>query len=151
MKFPDFLEVAGDLDFRGDCPHEHVEQNIFFNLIRKIYPNSYGKIAIHPENEGKRSYGQANFSKSQGMTKGAADVIIPGDMSFAIEIKRKDHTKSKWEDGQIEYLEASIQMGCITFVALGGNAAFERFNELLGIKYGAEISSPDVYRPIKLF
>jgi len=150
MLFPDWLEIAGNKDYRGPCPHEHVEQATFFNLLRSIYPNTYGKVAIHPDNEGKRSYGQANFKKRQGGAKGASDIVIPGDMCFVIEIKRLDHTKSKWVDGQQEYLRSSIELGAIVFVALGGENAFYRFNELLSIKYSVD-HNPEIYRPVKKF
>lgn len=57
------------------------------------------------------------------MTPGAADIIIP--CGFVCELKRRDHTKSKWQPGQLEYLEAAQDAGCFVAVALGWEAALE--------------------------
>ena len=38
MKFPDFLPVFGDTDFRGECPLEEAEQATFFSQLRKLHP-----------------------------------------------------------------------------------------------------------------
>jgi hypothetical protein len=123
MKFPQWLRVYGDASYRGDCPKETAEQVTFFNVLRAQYPDSYGLIAIHPRNEGKRTHGQAWHHKAEGMTKGASDIIIPARMSFVCELKRLDHTKSKWEDGQLEYLEAAHNAGAFVCVALGWEPA----------------------------
>ena len=44
---------------------------------------------------------------------------------FVCEMKRQDHTKSRWQDGQLEFLEASQKQGAFTCVALGYVAALE--------------------------
>ena len=69
------------------------------------------------------------MQKSEGMTPGAADIVIPGSPAFVCELKRKDHTKSQWQDGQIEYLEASKKAGAFVCVALGCDAAWLAFQE----------------------
>lgn len=127
MKFHPEIKVYGDTSFRGDCPKESAEQITFFNYLRKAHP-ALGRIAIHPRNEGKRTFGQAARQKAEGMTKGAADVIIPCCPPLVIEIKRRDHTKSSWEDGQIDYLLACQAAGAIVAVALGWEAAVEVLN-----------------------
>lgn len=127
MKFHPDIKVLGDIKFRGDCPKESAEQITFFNYLRKAHPK-LGMIAIHPRNEGKRTFGQAARQKAEGMTTGAADVIIPCCPPIVIEIKRRDHTKSKWEDGQIDYLLACQTAGAIVAVALGWEAAAEVLN-----------------------
>lgn len=139
MKFPDWLPVYGDINFRGDCPSESLEQMSFFNRLRKEYHDTFGAIAIHPRNEGLKEKGQFSTvikHKAEGMTKGASDVIIPGVRSFVCEIKRRDHTKSKWQDGQLEYLLASKRMGAMACVALGGAAAWDAFEQWRAENYG---------------
>lgn len=124
MKFPDWLPVYGDQSFRGRCAVESVEQIAFFDYLKLKHPK-VAMIAVHQRNEGKRSFAQARWQKREGMTKGASDIIIPGLPSFVCELKRKDHTKSTWKDGQIDYLEAAWNHGAFACVALGHEAALE--------------------------
>ena len=122
--------VFGDVTFRGACPQETVEQISFFSRLRREYPDSYGLIAIHPRNEGLKQKGQFSSvlkHSAEGMTAGAADIIIPGAQSFVCELKRLDHTKSKWQDGQIDYLAAAQNSGAFACVALGAQAAWKAF------------------------
>lgn len=132
MKFEhDWLPVYGDTEYRGECPRETLEQVTFFRRIREQYPDSIGRIAIHPRNEGKRKCDQADREKAEGMVPGASDVIIPARVPFVCEIKRRDHTRSTWQDGQIEYLEAAHGQGAFVCVALGADAAMEAFEQWL--------------------
>lgn len=129
---PPHIPLFGNPKFRGNCPDESLEQMTFFNQLRLKYPDSYGAIAIHPRNEGLKERGQFSTvlkHKAEGMTKGASDIIIPGNPSFVCEVKRQDHTKSKFQDGQIEYLEACQKTGSFVCVALGGFAAWEAFED----------------------
>lgn len=131
LSFP----VYGDQSFRGKCPQEHVEQASFFNKLRREYPDSYGVIALHPRNEGLVQAGQFSAMvkhKVEGMAKGAADIVIPASPSFVCELKRRDHTQSKWQEGQVEYLEAAGKAGSFVCVALGAAAAWQAFQEWLG-------------------
>lgn len=135
MKFPDWLPIYGDTNYRGDCPLEGAEQATFFQQVRKAYPDSYGILALHPKNEGKRRGGQFQQlarDKALGLSPGAADVIIPGSPAFVMEIKRRDHTKSSWQPGQLAYLEAAHGAGCCIGVALGWQGAWEAFCEWSG-------------------
>ena len=127
MKFNPSIPVYGDIKFRGDCPSETVEAVTFFAKLRREYPDSYGKIATHIRNEGKRSYQQTARQKSEGMTVGAADIFIPASPAFVCELKRQDHTKSKWQEGQEEYLLEAQKQGAFVCVALGYLAAFDAF------------------------
>lgn len=131
MKFPPGLPVYGNQKWRGKCPIESAEQITFFNWLRLQHKNTYGRIAIHPRNEGKRTASQTQREKAEGMTTGAADIVIPGCPALVLEMKRRDHTQSKWEDGQPEYLEAAQKAGAFVCVALGWEAAREAFNEWL--------------------
>lgn len=128
MRFPEWLTVYGDKNFREKCPHEEVEQVTFFNWLRKEHP-AFGAIALHPRNEGQRSHAQTMKHKAEGMTPGASDIIIPGCPAFVCEMKRQDHTKSHWQPGQIEYLEISKDNAAFVCVALGFEAAREAFLE----------------------
>ena len=128
MKFPDWLQVYGDLKYRNkNCPAEQQEQVTFFGWLRAQHPKDYGVLALHVRNEGVRTWGQAAWHKAEGMATGASDIIIPGAPTFVCEMKRKDHTKSRWQDGQLEYLEAAQIAGAFVCVALGYEAAIEAF------------------------
>lgn len=134
MKIPEWLPVYGDISFRGKCPRESAEQITFFNQLRSNYPESYGRIALHPRNEGQLIGGQLSSidkQKAEGMSVGASDIVIPGAPTFVCELKRQDHTVCAWQDGQREYLEASNNNGAFVCVALGWKAAWEAFNDWL--------------------
>jgi hypothetical protein len=132
MKFPEWLPVFGDLDYRNKkCPVESAEQITFFNTLRREYPE-LGKIAIHPRNEGKRTIQQTQRHKAEGMTTGASDIIIPGCPAFVCEMKRQDHTLCSWEDDQLTYLETAKNNGAFVCVALGCEAAMEALQLWIG-------------------
>lgn len=134
MKFPPSLLVFGDQAYRGKCPLENVEQASFFNRLRRDYPDSWGALALHPRNEGLKEKGQFSTvlkHKAEGMTPGASDVIIPGAPSFVCEIKRRDHTVSTWQEGQVEYLGAAQRAGAFACVGLGAVGAWEAFEAWL--------------------
>jgi len=127
MKFPESLVVYGDQSYRGDCPSEASEQIAFFSELKRKYPLLHA-IAIHPKNEGKRAKGQFQqlaADKAMGLNPGAADIVIPGSPAFVCELKRKDHTKSKFQPGQIPYLENCQAAGAFVCVALGFEAAMK--------------------------
>lgn len=127
MKLPDWLPCYGDIKYRGQCPSESAEQITFFNRLRSVYPTSYGLLAVHPRNEGKRTHAQVWRHKAEGMAPGASDIIIPGAPAFVCEMKRQNHTLSKWEPGQLEYLKAAEQHGAFVCVALGWEGAWQAF------------------------
>jgi hypothetical protein len=76
--------------------------------------------------------------KAEGMVKGASDVIICGSPTFVCEIKRRDHTKSTWQDGQQEFLNAAQKTGSFVCIALGADAAWEAFADYLGSHHAPE-------------
>lgn len=126
------IPIYGDTSWRGKCPAESVEQTSFFNHLRREFPDTYGTIAIHPRNEGLVRGGQFSAiikHKAEGMVAGAADIVIPAAPAFVCELKRRDHTQSKWQDGQIAYLTAAWKAGAFVCVALGAVAAWEAFSE----------------------
>jgi hypothetical protein len=129
MRFPPSIKVFGSKEFRDSkCPSETSEQVTFFNVLRQLRPE-LGAIAVHPRNEGKRSWGQVARQKAEGMTKGASDIIIPGSPAFVCELKRKDHTKSRLEIEQTDYLLACQNMGAFACIALGWEGAMEAVND----------------------
>lgn len=128
MKIPQDIKVFGNMDFRGDCAKEDLELITFFNQLRIKYPK-LAKVAIHPDNEGLvlgTGHQQHIKQKAKGAIRnGAADIIIVGSPSFVCELKRKDHTKSQWQDGQLEFLQTSQELGAFVCVALGYEAALQ--------------------------
>lgn len=132
--------VYGDTSFRGDCPSESAEQITFFSLLRREYPTTWGALAIHPRNEGLKRAGQFSSVQkhaAEGMTKGAADIIIPARIALVCEMKRQDHTQSAWQDGQVEYLTAAHDAGCFACVAFGYAAAWEALEAWIRTTNGA--------------
>ena len=129
MRFEDWLPVFGDVTYRGECPKETVEQITFVARVRREYPDTHGRLLVHIQNEGKRTAGQVFYAKANGLTKGASDIVIPGRRTFVCEIKRRDHTKSRWQDGQIGYLQAAHDAGAFVCVALGADGASAAFAE----------------------
>jgi len=129
MKFPPWLKVYGDTSYRGECPSETLEAITFFAQLRREYPDTYGLIATHIRNEGKRSWEQVARQKAEGMTKGAPDIIIPTRRAFVCEMKRRDHMKSKWQPMQLEYLKSAHDAGAFVCVALGYDAAYSAFQD----------------------
>jgi len=126
------VPIYGDVKWRGKCHLEHVDQASFFSRLRREYPDTWGILAVHPRNEGQLRGGQFKAiikHKAEGMSPGASDIIIPGNPAFVCEMKRKDITQSKWQDGQKEYLEAAQNAGCFACVALGAEAAWDAFEE----------------------
>ena len=120
------VRVFGVLDWRGKCPAETIEQASFVAWLRRDYPDDIGALVIHTENEGQLRGGQFHQMRKRramGMTKGAADIIIPGGVSFVCEMKRCDYTKSAWQDGQIDYLVTAARCGSFACVAFGFEAA----------------------------
>jgi hypothetical protein len=131
MNLPHDIKVYGDLNYRGACPKETLEQVTFFNRLRRDYPDTLGIIAFHVRNEGKRTHLQAATEKAEGMTAGAPDILIPGAPAFVCELKRRDHTQSELRAAQLTYLRAAQAAGSFVCVALGVDAAWEALHAYL--------------------
>lgn len=139
MQFPEWLKVFGDADFRGQCHQESAEQITFFGQLRAKYPDTLGVLALHPKNEEKRKgrdFQKLARDKAMGLSPGASDIVIPGSPAFVCEMKREDHTKSKWQPGQLTYLEAAHKQGAFVCVALGWEAALEAVEAWLSLQNG---------------
>jgi hypothetical protein len=127
MKLPKDIQLWGNSEYRGTCPKEALEQVTFFSRLRREHPDTYGILALHPRNEGKRTLLQAAKEKSEGMSTGATDIIIPGRQTFVCELKRRDHTLSSIADAQLAYMRAAQDAGAYVCIALGVDAAWEAF------------------------
>lgn len=129
MKFPPWLTVYGDQSYRGSCPVEGSDQISLFAWLEWNHKD-LAAITIHPKIEGMRTWQQVQAEKKMGgINKGASDIIIPGGSSLVLELKRKDHTKSTWKKGQIEYLLGAKNNGSIVCVALGFEAGVQAISD----------------------
>lgn len=123
MKFEEFMLIAGDFDYRGECAEEVAEQTRFFAWLRS--EPALAKRALHPRNEGKRTRLQHIRHTQEGMLVGAPDVVIVGSPCIVVELKRRDHTKSRWQPEQVEVLRAMADAGSVVVIALGAAAAVQ--------------------------
>ena len=128
MKFNPELKVYGDLKFRGKCPKEEIEQITFFNQLKRLYPD-VAELATHTNNEGRKSIGKAIKDARNGLNQGIADIIIIDRLPCLIEMKRQNHTLSKWQDNQERKLILAQEKGALACVALGYKAALEAVEE----------------------
>lgn len=129
MRLPDHIRVFGDPSFRGKCATENADMVTLVSFVRRQWPKTWGVLGFHPRNEGQRTWGQAAWQKSEGMTEGTVDFIIPARVPLVLELKRKDRTQSKWQKGQVEYLTAAQDAGAFACIALGYEAAIEAVKE----------------------
>lgn len=120
--FPASIPVFGDQSYRGDCPSEQAEAVAFFAWLRTHYPHA-ASVATHVRNEGRRTAARAKREQLEGMLGGHADIVIAGAPTLAIEMKRRDHTKSSWQKGQREYLISAQSQGAFVCVGLGAIGA----------------------------
>lgn len=120
------IPIYGDTSYRGDCPKEMAEQVSFLAML-KIEFYDLWEIAVHIENEGKRT--DAQRKKQQGMVTGASDIVIPCRPPILIELKRRDHTQSSISKEQIAYLVRARRLGAFSCVALGAAGAMEAVRE----------------------
>ena len=114
------------------------EQINAFSWLRFNHPE-LAVIAIHPKNEGKRTWGQVHYDKISGsLSTGAPDLIIPANPPFLCELKREDHTKSKWQEGQLEFLTNASKQGAFVCVALGANGLKKAVGDYLAAQQQEE-------------
>lgn len=131
MRMNPKIHVFGDPSFRGKCPTEDVEQVNFYGWLKYNYPE-YAELFLHPKAEGKRSGAQINYDqRTGGIPTSMPDCMIVHKMPFCVELKRQDHTQSRWQKGQQEKLEQLHSAGCFIGVALGCEAMKEAFLQWL--------------------
>lgn len=124
-----------DSGYRGDCPKESSEQKHLVKEIRSRFPKTIGKVLFHVENEGKRGYGQANYARQQGQTKGASDLIIPGNPSCVIELKRRNKSLSKVSKEQHDFLVATHELGAFACLCYGAAEALKAVDDYINEYY----------------
>lgn len=129
MKTPNWLPVFGDLPKSTKNPHEDYVLSSLISRIRRDYPTSYGLVAFHVKNEGKRTAQQIKVDKLKGLTKGVSDLIIIGNPTLCMELKRDN--SCRFEDGQLEFLEQAQKGGAFVCLAIGYEGAKLAFEEWL--------------------
>lgn len=132
MRCPNWLPVFGDLPRSKDNPHEDYVLSSMISRIRKDYPSSYGLVAFHVKNEGKRTTQQIKVDKLKGLTKGVSDLIVIGNPTLCLELKRDN--SCSFEDGQLEFLEQAHKSGAYACLAIGYKGALEAFNHWLTLQ-----------------
>ena len=94
------------MDFRGGYLGEDAGLITFFNQLKLHYPDLYD-VAIHPDNgrliSGTGFNAQSRQKAKRTIRDSASDIIIVGSPTFVYGLKRQDHTKSKWQDGQLGF------------------------------------------------
>lgn len=131
MKMHPLIKVAGGLSYRGKCPQEKSEQQTLVNQVRKKYPEL---MLTSVKNEGKRTKAQMDEDRAMGFLNGVSDLVFFGNPMLFIEMKRQDHTQSTWQAGQQEFLIRMQEMGHVSLVALGWEAAMEAVEDWMRIK-----------------
>ena len=127
MKTPAWLPKFGDLPKSTSNPAEDYVLSSLISRIRNDYPSSYGLVAFHVKNESKRTTGQIRADKAKGLTKGVSDLIVVGNPTLCMEIK-KDNS-CRFEDGQLEFLQQAQKQGAFVCLAIGYQGAKDAFEE----------------------
>lgn len=131
MKISSEIKVYGDINYRGTCAKEDSEVQTIVNQVRKRYPQV---LFTHIKNEGKRTKAQMDFDKSMGLLGGVSDLVFFGNPMMVMEVKRKDHTLSKWQPYQQEFLIETQKQGVVSCVCFGWEAGMEAVEDWLKIK-----------------
>lgn len=121
MKTPTWLPKFGDLPKSTSNPAEDYVLSSLISRIRNDYPSTYGLVAFHVKNESKRTTGQIRADKAKGLTKGVSDLIVIGNPTLCMEIK-KDNS-CRFEDGQLEFLQQAQKQGAFVCLAIGYQGA----------------------------
>ena len=125
MKTPHWLPKFGDLPKATTNPAEDYVLSSLISRIRSVYPSSYGLVAFHVKNESKRTQGQIKADKIKGLTKGVSDLIVIGNPTLCMEIK-KDNS-CRFESGQLEFLQQAQKGGAFVCLAIGYDGAKAAF------------------------
>ena len=132
MKTPTWLPKFGDLPKSTSNPAEDYVLSSLISRIRNDYPSSYGLVAFHVKNESKRTTGQIRADKAKGLTKGVSDLIVIGNPTLCMEIK-KDNS-CRFEDGQLEFLQQAQKQGAFVCLAIGYQGAKDAFEYWLKLQ-----------------
>ena len=109
-----------DAGYRGDCPHEYVEQMNAVSWFRHNYPQ-YRKLFFHVANESEcRPQYRAKLNK-MGITSGVSDLILlvpSGGYPYAVfEMKRTG--KGQLSPDQKLFLNDAVDQGAFACVCRG--------------------------------
>ena len=132
MKTPTWLPKFGDLPKSTSNPAEDYVLSSLISRIRNDYPSTYGLVAFHVKNESKRTTGQIRADKAKGLTKGVSDLIVIGNPTLCMEIK-KDNSCC-FEDGQLEFLQQAQKQGAFVCLAVGYQGAKDAFEHWLKLQ-----------------
>lgn len=132
MKTPEWLPKFGDLPKSTNNPAEDYVLSSVVSRIRKDYPTTYGLVAFHVKNESKRTTTQIKIDKMKGLTKGVSDLIVIGNPTLCMEIK-KDNS-CRFEDGQLQFLEQAQKGGAFACLAVGYQGALDAFHHWIEIQ-----------------
>jgi hypothetical protein len=125
LKFPEWLNVFGDTQTRGDCASEDTEAINFYSWL-KFNELELFELCLHIKNEGRKTWQQVAKDKKMGsIKKGAPDYVFLTTPPFLLELKRADHTKSSWQENQLTFLKRAHDDGAFCCVALGCDGAIE--------------------------
>lgn len=110
-----------DDGYRGDCPHEDTDLIGYWMWMEYRFPDA---LWFHSPNETRNPTPQYLESRRRkGVLPGVSDVVIltPGLKWYkaTIEVKRHDTSLSKWQHGQIPFLNRSAESGSFAAVAGG--------------------------------
>lgn len=110
-----------DDGYRGDCPHEDTDMIGYWMWMQYRFPDA---LWFHTPNETRNPSPQYMESRRRkGVLPGVSDIVIltPGIIfpKATIEAKRHDTSKSKWQPGQIPFLNRSAESGSFAAVAGG--------------------------------
>ena len=132
MKTPAWLPKFGDLPKSTSNPAEDYVLSSLISRIRNDYPLSYGLVAFHVKNESKRTTGQIRADKAKGLTRGVSDLIVIGNPTLCMEIK-KDNS-CRFEGGQLEFLQQAQKQGAFVCLAVGYQGAKDAFEHWLKLQ-----------------
>ena len=132
MKTPEWLPKFGDLPKSTNNPAEDYVLSSVVSRIRKDYPTTYGLVAFHVKNESKRTTTQIKIDKMKGLTNGVSDLIVIGNPTLCMEIK-KDNS-CRFEDGQLQFLEQAQKGGAFACLAVGYQGALDAFHHWIEIQ-----------------
>ena len=118
-----------DSGFRGPCNYEDDDAASFFMWVSYHYPEMN---IFHVTNEFKCTKLQGEILNRKGRKKGVSDYLIltpfRGYGFAVIEAKRRDRTKSKWQEGQREFLNKCASDGGFAAVCYGLDEMKRAFN-----------------------
>lgn len=111
-----------DSGYRGDCPHEYIEQINAVTWFRHHYPQ-YDRLFFHVANESDCNPQYRAKLNKMAVTPGIADLVLlapSGRYHYAVfEMKRAG--KGYLSDDQKKHLNAAAEVGAFACMCRGAN------------------------------